>query len=221
MSKSRLFIWWLGALSAYIAAYAAFAAAGRLGLDAPLPVLIGVAAGIGLIVIMLLFRKLLFLRGPSVVATEVDEDNQGKYEEAAWIIRRHPSAGVQHIDKLTPDGLICGYIGSDTSPGFETVYSVDVGSDEAQRLIQQLDELTAESNGLYQAPNISDGFVLEFRFRRLDDDRRVRLLNVKHPEFFEFCSKVWRYAPDAASDQLDRALPGGLMHFDDKNVDTW
>ena len=221
MSRSRLFIWWLGALSAYIAAYASFDAAGRLGLEAPLPVLLGVAAGVILIAIMLVFRHLIFMRGPAVVATEVDRDNQGNYQRAAWIIRRFQAEGVQHIDKLTPDGLICGYVGNDFSAEFEVVYAVDVGEHESRRLITRLEELTTEAHEMYQDPSIADGFILEFLYRDRDDNRRVRLMNVDHSEFFDFCRDVWQYAPDRAEERLNRNLPAGQLRHDDDAVVTW
>lgn len=215
MSRSSLAIWWIAALLVYVVAYATFEVTGRLAFSqGPWPIATGIGAGLLVIGLLAVVRVVLVRRGAPKLT---DQTNQGNSTHAAWIIRH--GQDTERVDKITPDGLVCGFSGRRGSE-YQQEYGLQIGPERATNLLNIFEQLTREAASRYKAADSEQTHVLEFRFRNRDDDRRVRLEGVHHPELFDLCRQVWSLHPEIEQNRGLSSIESLAAH-DAPDVERW
>jgi hypothetical protein len=129
--------------------------------------------------------------------------NAGEQPTALWISRVMGDSGARWTDKLTPDGLLCGFAHSDTSRAVEPLYSVEIGEEPALAILLGLCSPDWEAlDSAYQG-DMEDGFSLHLQWR-LDggETHGVWMCNVLHPLIASLVREVWKHVPPSG-----RSLP--------------
>jgi hypothetical protein len=129
--------------------------------------------------------------------TSAIRTNAGPSPTALWISQRGLATGHHATDKLTPDGMLCGFAQSDFAPGAKPVYTTEAPApvvEDVFRTVRSGEWAALEAT--YQYPGICDGFALRLTWT-LDDSeaRHVWMCNVDYPLIGDVVRAVWAHVP--------------------------
>jgi hypothetical protein len=129
--------------------------------------------------------------------SSVERTNAGPSPTALWISSRGLATGHHITDKLTPDGVLCGFAQSDFERGAKPTYATEVTADvvsEVFRTVRSADWNALEWN--YTDPTLCDGFTLRISWT-LDGSaiQHVWMCNVDYPFIANVVRVVWAHVP--------------------------
>jgi hypothetical protein len=130
--------------------------------------------------------------------------NQGDTPNAFFITTHGSATGYHFTDKLTPDGVLCGFQHNDFAPGFVQSYGVTLSREIVHHVFSVVSSETFQSLPMHiQDPRIHDGFVLKITTRLQGKEKLIWLSNVSHPVLSPLVAMLWQNAPE----QHRRELP--------------
>lgn len=129
--------------------------------------------------------------------------NAGEQPTALWISRVQGDSGACVTDKLTPDGLLCGFPHPDPALAVQPIYSVDIGEELALAIFLRLCSPEWEALEATYQGDMEDGFMLHLQWR-IDGGEilGVWMCNVDHPRIADLVRDVWKHVPPSG-----RSLP--------------